>query len=218
MSELLPGLMLIRDDQALIVHSETPMYILSSAVVGGGFIHARFILNRHVSKHYDHPDPARDLRAFAHARGIREPFVGLMTAVYLHRAQVITLVEDDVRLSLVMTAGFSNVTAAGLSPPVREHGPTPPGTINLILLIHGELTPAAMVNAVITATEAKTHTLLQWQLPSPGGHLATGTSTDAVVVACTGQGPRMPYAGPATPIGHLIARAVRQALVTSGPP
>ncbi|HFQ95021.1 MAG TPA: hypothetical protein ENK30_00460 [Anaerolineae bacterium] len=213
----MPGFTLARDDEALILRSAAPLRILSSAVVGGGFTRARIILNRHVSKHYDNPDPAADLRAFAVARGIHEPFVGLMTAVYLHKTQVVTLAEDDLRLDLVMTAGFSNVTAAGLSPPASRIHPASPGTINLILLIDGDLSPAAMVNAVITATEAKTHTLLTWGLPTPDGHPATGTSTDAVVIACTGRGPRLPYAGPATPIGHLIARAVRQALAASHP-
>jgi len=44
------------------------------------------------------------------------------------------------------------------------------------------------------------------------GCLATGMSTDAVVVACTGRGDSLPYAGPATPVGWLIGRSVRQAL------
>ena len=214
MPTLLPGLTLQRDDQVVILRFPTPMTILASAVVGGGFTRARVILNRHVSKHYDHPDPSADLHQFAHERGIHEPFVGLMTAVYLHRTQVVTLAQKDARLSLIMTAGFSNVTAAGLSPPA----PVRPGTINLILIIHGHLSLAAMVNAVITATEAKTAVLRDWDLRTPLGHWATGTSTDAVVVACTQQGPHWPYAGPVTPIGHLIAQAVRQGLTNLGPP
>ena len=52
----------------------------------------------------------------------------------------------------------------------------------------GALTPAAMVNAVITATEAKTMTLAEWDVRTPEGEPASGTSTDTVVVACTGRG------------------------------
>jgi len=44
------------------------------------------------------------------------------------------------------------------------------------------------------------------------GARATDTSTDAVVIACTGRGEPIPYAGQATPIGRLIGRCVRQAL------
>ena len=203
-----PGVTLVQDDEALILRSDAPLHMLSSAVVGGGFLRADVIINRHVSKHYDHPDPAADLAAFARGRGVVGPFVGLMTAVYLHNTQVVPLSEAGIRLTLVLTAGFSNSTAAGLSPSATLR----PGTINSILLIDARLSPAAMVNAVITATEAKTHALRSWGLQTPDGLPATGTSTDAVVIACTGRGPELPFAGPATPVGHLIGRAVRQGL------
>jgi len=217
MTRLLPHIALARDDEAVIIRSDSRLHILSSAVVGGGWLHARYILNRHVSKHYDHPDPAADLRAFAVSRGIHEPFVGLMTAVYLDRTQVIEVDDFGLHLVLVMTAGFSNVTAAGLSPPAgSEHRP-PPGTINLVFLLDAALSPAAMVNAVITATEAKTAVIQEWALRTPEGLPATGTSTDAVVVACTGRGKPLPYAGPVTPVGHLIARAVRAGLAATKP-
>ena len=82
----------------------------------------------------------------------------------------------------------------------------------MILLVDGALTPAAMVNAVITATEAKTMTLAEWDVKTPEGEAASGTSTDTVVVACTGRGDELRYAGPATPVGWLAARAVRSAM------
>ena len=47
---------------------------------------------------------------------------------------------------------------------------------------------------------------------SPEGAPASGTSTDAVVVACTGRGEAQSYAGPATVMGWLIARTVRRAI------
>ncbi len=201
----------IIDDQVLILRRAQPWEVLSSAVVGGGWTRARVILNRHVSKDYHHPYPDADLRAFAQARGIEEPFVGLMTAVYLHQTRVINVQDRDLRLTLVMTAGFSNATSAGLTP--HWHHPSfTPGTINLIFLIDGHLSPAAMVNAVITATEAKTDTLRGWGLRTRQGHLATGTSTDSVVIACTGRGASLPYAGPVTVIGNMMARAVRAGL------
>jgi adenosylcobinamide amidohydrolase len=41
---------------------------------------------------------------------------------------------------------------------------------------------------------------------------ATGTVTDAVVVAWTGRGPLVPYLGPGTMAGWCLARAVRRAV------
>ena len=208
-----PGVSAALDDQALILRSAEPLHILSSAVVGGGFVDARIIINLHVNKQYDNPDPAADLMTFARQRGVEEPFVGLMTAVFMRNTQIVTLTEGDLLLTLVITAGFSNATAAGLSPGVQAR----PGTINSILLIDARLSSAAMVNAIITTTEAKTSTLCDWGLQTPDGLPATGTSTDTVVVACSGRGPELAYAGPVTPVGRLIGRAVRQGLEARRP-
>ena len=46
---------------------------------------------------------------------------------------------------------------------------------------------------------------------TPDGAPATGTVTDAVVVAWTGRGAVLPYLGPASLGGWLVARAVRRA-------
>ena len=69
-----------------------------------------------------------------------------------------------------------------------------------------------MLNAIITATEAKSAVMNEMDIRTPDGVLATGTSTDTVTVAMTGFGPIQPYAGPATVLGWLIAKTVRQAL------
>lgn len=203
-----PGVQAIATAEAITLHSPTPLQTLSSAVCGGGFSQTHYIVNRHVTKSYCSADPATDLKHFARGQGIAEPFVGLMTAVTLAKAQVVSHHNDGLTIAAVITAGLSNATAAGISPPATWR----PGTINLILLIDAHLTPGAMVNAIITATEAKTHTLLRQQAQTPQGEAATGTSTDAVVVACTNRGEPLPYAGPVTPVGWLIGQVVRQGL------
>lgn len=203
-----PGLTATLSPEALMLRSEKDLNTLASAVVGGGFTRTRCIINRHVSKDYQQADPGNDLRRFAAERGIDEPFVGLMTAVHLDRVQWAMRHVNDLAVAAVVTAGLSNPTAAGLSSPAI----LAPGTINIVVLVAGQLTPAAMVNAIITVTEAKTHLLLEHGLRTPEGFQATGTSTDAVVVANTGRGDRLAYAGPATEIGWLIGQVVRQAL------
>lgn len=203
-----PGVTATLDDIALVLCSQQPFQILSSAVLGGGVIRARYIVNYHVRKGYCHAQPADDLAAFARSRGILEPFVGLMTAASMQKTRVSTLRDRELTVSAIATAGLSNPAAPGLSPPAV----VAPGTINLILLIDAHLLPAAQVNAVMTATEAKSHILLEQDTRTPEGYLATGTSTDAVVVACTGRGEPLPYAGPVTRVGWLIGRCVRQVL------
>ena len=103
-----PGVSATVTSDAIILQSEQDLRVLASAVVGGGLTRTSCIINRHVSKDYDHPDPGSDLQSFAASRRIPEPFVGLMTAVYLHRAQAVTLRDDELTLAGVVTAGLSN--------------------------------------------------------------------------------------------------------------
>lgn len=196
------------DDEALIVHSVEPMLAITSSITGGGILPARYILNMHVNKNYNCNSPADDLVSFARSRGINESFHGFMTAVYLNKTKYTTLREQGVTVTALVTAGVSNAASAGFSEPASFT----PGTINIILLVDANLTPAALVNAVITATEAKTTSLRDKNILTPNGLSATGTSTDAICIACTGRGEPTDYAGSATIVGWLIARAVRECL------
>ena len=203
-----PGIVLTRTAEVLVVHSQQPLTVLSSAVVGGGMVRVRYLLNRHVHRDYDCLDPVADLVAFARSQGISEAFVGQMTAVSLQKAQAITLRTETLTVATVVTVGLSNASTPGLSAPVTPGS----GTINMFLLIDACLTPAAMVNAVIIATEVKTQVLMARGVRTPEGYAATGTSTDAIAVASTGSGMPLAYAGPVTLGGWLIGRCVRTAL------
>jgi adenosylcobinamide hydrolase len=203
-----PNVMLTRTAEVLVLHSPQPLTVLSSAVVGGGLVRVRYLLNRHVHRDYNCMDPAADLVAFAKSQGITEAFVGQMTAVSLQKARAMTLHAENLTVAVVMTAGISNATNPGLSPPATAR----PGTINTMLLIDACLTPAAMVHAVITATEVKTQVLMAHGARTPEGYAATGTSTDAIAVASTGRGAPLLYAGPVTLVGWLIGRCMRTVL------
>jgi adenosylcobinamide hydrolase len=115
-------------------------------------------------------------------------------------------------VAAVVSVGLSNRICAGLSAPAA----TGLGTINAVVLIDAALTQAALVNAVITTSEAKTLVLASLDVRTDDGLPAGGTSTDAVVVACTGRGTQLAYAGPGTTVGWLIARSVRQAIEQIG--
>ena len=67
MDKLDPGVVLTRTAEVLIVHSQQPLTVLSSAVVGGGWCAPRY-LNRHVHHDYNCLDPIADLLAFASVR------------------------------------------------------------------------------------------------------------------------------------------------------
>lgn len=69
----------------------------------------------------------------------------------------------------------------------------------------------ALVNLALTVTEVKTLVLGAAGLACPEGGPASGTSTDAVVVAATGRGPAVRFGGPISEAGWVVARAVRTA-------
>jgi adenosylcobinamide hydrolase len=205
------GISIRQSDVVIHVQSVLPLVTLSSALLGGGYRRMQHILNAHVDKDFNSPDPKVWLRSFAKDMNIHEPFVGLLTAVKLRKARIAFEESEGLGVAALITAGVKNATAAGISP--RFSGQ--PGTINIILLLDAQLTQSAMLNAVITATEVKTAVLREKKILTLEGNPATGTSTDTVTIACTGRGKLQPYAGPVTTMGWLIARTVRQSLEDS---
>jgi iron complex transport system ATP-binding protein len=140
-----------------------------------------------------------------------------MTAVPM--TQVVSSREEGggIWVECFATVGVTNAVRAG-EPSRREvveTGGCTAGTINLILVTNACLAVSALVCAVQVATESKTGVLRDHAVPSwTGAPGATGTGTDAVVVACAlrGNGPRHSYAGTHTDIGSMIGRAVAECL------
>ena len=185
-----------------------PVRCLSAAVLGGGFTYARSVVNLHVDKDYGGMDPAGDIRWAARQAGLPGPYVGLMTAVMLKRA----VYRCEAGVHLLATAGVRNAATAGLTPP-WEGGP---GTINLIAFLEHSAPDSALAGALVTLTEAKVRALAHLGVTCPAtGAPATGTSTDAIAVICLDGAPPLPFLGPLTPAGHLLARLCYEAIIES---
>jgi len=189
---------------------------ISSGVEGGGIGERRWWLNAQVDRDYRRTDPDRHVRELAAGLHLSGPGVGLLTAADVrHR----TAAEE---------AGVHAVATVGLGLPVRAAAPDDvvaaesapgcppapgilvPGTINVLVVVPVALTDAALVNAVITVTEAKAQALGEAGVPG------TGTSSDAVCIACPAVpapgGTPEPFAGPRAPWGLRIARTVHRAV------
>jgi adenosylcobinamide amidohydrolase len=78
----------------------------------------------------------------------------------------------------------------------------------VIVVLPLPLSDAAFVNAVVTATEAKTQAVLD------AGFAATGTATDAICIAAPLGGKGEQFAGPRSPWGARLARAVHAAVLS----
>jgi iron complex transport system ATP-binding protein len=201
----------------LIIDLQRLHRVISSAPRGGGISRARSILNQQVPANpsslkgpvmnrWRHP--ARDLGRLAGRLKVRRPVIGLMTAVPM--TQLVVDREQTGRLwvECFCTVGVTNAVRAGERPP-SDTGDA--GTINIILVTNATLAMTALVGAVQVATESKTATLINNKVRSVArpASLATGTGTDAVVIASSLEGVhKMLYSGTHTEIGGMIGRLV----------
>ncbi len=191
--------------------------VLSSAPLGGGVGLASNILNHQVDAngsikaHY--PTPVRSLRKLASQLRLGGKTIGFMTAVSMTQLVTTRVAAEELWVECFGTVGVTNAVRAGEWPLRWAHSKkfNKPGTINLIVITNASLSSAAMVGAVQVVTEAKTGVLRDHAVRSKEDQsLATGTGTDAVVIACAlrGQGPFRQYSGTHTIIGALIGKAV----------
>ena len=177
--------------------------MISTGVLGGGLGPREWVLNAEVPAAYARTDPAEHLRELARGLGLTGPGVGLLTA-----ARVTDLIQrQDEEVRAAATVGLRVPTWAAAPPGHPDPELAPPGTINVIVALPVPLTDAAYVNAVVTATEAKTQAVLD------AGFAATGTATDAICIAAPIDPTREEaFAGPRSVWGARIARAVHAAV------
>lgn len=205
---MIEGIEVAVDREAVVVTAREPLTVLSSAFVRGGLAQARAIVNLHVPKDLGESGADGLLDRFVERRGIRGPWVGLLTSAWTEKAEIAEETARGVNALAVVTVGLSNRVAAGATPATVWA----PSTINAIVVVDGAPDPAALVNAVITVTEVKTALLAAADVRCADGQVASGTSTDAVVVAATGRGARRRFGGPVSDLGWVVARAARSAL------
>lgn len=201
----------------LVIRLGVRKRVLSSAPLGGGVGLASYILNHQVeandSTKTPYPPPARYLRRLASHLRLNGKTIGLMTAVPMTQLVTARVTAEGLWVECYGTVGVTNAVRAGEWPlrwaPSKEYNKL--GTINLIVITNASLSPAAMVGAVQVVTEAKTGVLRDHAVRSKEDQsLATGTGTDAVVIACAlrGQGLPQQYSGTHTIVGALIGKAV----------
>ncbi len=175
---------------------------LSSAAVGGGLCRPDWVLNIGVDSDYRRTDLAAHAAKVASDLDLGGTGVALFTAAAVERPTRHAVEGATVHA----TVGVSHPTWAAARDPVPAADSSHPGTINLVIQVPVALEGGAAVNAVGTATEAKTQALLE------AGIDGTGTATDAVVVVWPPDAPPEHFTGPRSPWGQRIASAVHAAV------
>ncbi len=220
---LAKGMLLECTTNHIHVQFDTPHRVISSAVLNGGFVKARHILNLNVRDQIKNgckiqKRPDITLAEYGKENGWSSKIVGLMTAASMDSFRMVQATEQGVDIFVLVTAGLSNVRRAGDYAEHREIGTSAgdTGTINIICLTSASLTQAAMIEAVITATEAKTAALQNLGIKSPvSDSPATGTGTDAIAIAAGHGSIKIKYCGKHVIFGEILANLVIEAVTSS---
>ena len=208
-----PQLLSRREDGAELAMAlwrfRSPLLALSSAPYGGGWGERHWILAAQVAGGYHRTDPAGHLAGLARDLGLDGPGIGMLTAVDV---RLVTVSREDgvaaastVGLTHPSWAAAPDADAAAAGPAIGSPGAA--GTVNIVAVLDRRLSGAALVNAVMTVTEAKSQAL--WE----AGLAGTGTPSDAVAVLCAPSGPAEAFGGPRSRYGSRLARAVHRAVL-----
>jgi adenosylcobinamide amidohydrolase len=203
----------------LAVLSDIELSTVSSAIYNGGFKKVKAVLNVQAPEEYSdrklHENPQKFIADSAKKLGLTENFVGMVTAAAVDKFALVSKKDGNLAVNVVATAvdpegnTCSHAETAGETMTVGEMT----GTINIMVVIDGNPTESCLVSTVLTATEAKTAALWELDIRSRySGDVATGTITDAIIVAKTNRGAPIVYGGPASKLGQLVGYCTRKAV------
>jgi iron complex transport system ATP-binding protein len=214
------GIKLVLKENVLAVLSDAPLCTVSSAFHnGGGLKKTKAILNVEVLKSCSdqslHDNPDAYIVDSSKKFRLSENFIGMVTAAAVENFSLVSKRNGELAVSVIATAADNEGNTCNFAESAGEAIEVKhvEGTINIIVVIDGNPTESCLVSTVITATEAKVAALKELDIRSRfSGDQATGTVTDAVVVAETGRGAPVVYAGPASELGQLVGYCTRRAV------
>ena len=197
-----------KNDSFIHVQFDQPLRTISNGVLGEGIQWLKHFCNFHVDKHYQSTDPKQDVQCWMEKNQIpHEQAVAMMTSVDLANMVMDVKVMNGIQMMAIVTAGVGNAVDIAADYEADAHSKI--GTINTMLFIDANFTDGALVNGYMSATEAKVKALHDLKIKDPlSSTYATGTSTDALLLALTQQGEKTPYAGSATAVGKGIGKLV----------
>lgn len=203
----------IVSDKQVVLQTERPLKTVSSAVHNAGIGWYKSFVNRHVDKDYHVEDVQAEMADYlkTHQFSLSET-VGMMTAALTETVEIEAYEAPFGSVVIAVTAGLGN--AVDVAEVYKRNDDFTVGTVNTWIIINGYLREEAFIQAMVTATEAKVKAFQTEQVKDLiSNTIATGTSTDSILVAATQKGEELPYAGPITPLGKRIAEGVYECTV-----
>ncbi len=141
-----------------------------------------------------------------------------MTAASMDSFRLTQETVQGIEMAVLVTSGLSNHRRVGDRAEYRKMVTEPKeiGTINIIVMTSAKLTDAAMVEALLIVTEAKTAVLHDANITSPvSGKMATGTGTDSVAVVSGHGSETVGYCGKHVLFGEVLGRMVIETVAAS---
>ncbi len=191
-------------DSDLLVWRTGASLVASTATVGGGVGVRHWLLNAQVPHDYARTDLGAHAEELASALALRGEGVVMFTAAAVRRVR--EAIDGDVVVEA--TVGVTRPTWAAAPDEVTDQRP---GTVNIVVFVPVRLDEGAMLNAVVSATEAKAQALFERRIDG------TGTASDALCIVTPLEGPREQFAGPRSRWGARVARAVHAVMLAGLP-
>ncbi len=200
-------------DEQVIFEAKSQLKTWSSAVINAGSGWYRNFINRRVSPHYSCDNVQEEMGEYLRQKGFTESdTVAMMTAVNTADAVIKEYKTNVGDIIVMVTAGVGNAVDVSKTYEIEIFPAI--GTINTWVIINGELTEEGFIQAIMTATEAKTKALVSEEVKDQRTNTtATGTPTDSILIAATQVGSYIPYAGPVTELGKKIGQGVYECTV-----
>lgn len=189
---------------------------ISTSKLNGGFSdNFQSVFNHHLSQHNIDYLETHDIANYLirHCNGLNIDYkysTGLITLADMNHTSIVTKTFKNLEVVAITTAGVrTNAVRAGDGASFyEENGKF--GTINTILLINVNLAHETLLEAFMTATEAKTVALNDLKIPSQYSNAyATGTGTDGLCIFSNLDSENiLTNAGKHSKLGELIGNAV----------
>jgi len=201
------------------VEFSIPHQVMSSAVLNGGLVYADHLVNLKVPKCLAAPSsPQLTLAKYCEDAHWHGNNVGMMTAASMDSFRMAKESAQGIDIIVLVTSGLSNPRRVGdhAEHRIMAAESEDVGTINIIMITSAILTGAAMVEALLIITEAKTAVLQDAGIKSAvSDKIATGTGTDSVAVV-SGHGPdTVNYCGKHVLFGEILGRMVTDTVAAS---
>ena len=164
--DLSDNVKLIVKENVLAVFCDSALKTVSSAIFNGGTNQVKAVLNVGVPEGYSdlslHLDPLELITSSAAKLGLTKEYLAMVTAAKVKNYSLVSKKSDKFSVHVAATAGCSHGESSGEEMDVQEIV----GTINIIVLIDGNPSESCMVAALITATEAKSAVMRDFDVRS----------------------------------------------------